>query len=422
MSNKPIKIASLGLSQSNFLNQLYGLLKEENPNFSFHVDRFRDLSNGTIVENTSVFDEYHDFSKEKFSKVALLWTMVRLWCMSVFWKYLFFELANAKSIKDVLISVKNQAIYKHIAENIILPMGFKVVHIHFCTPYNLRYVPYLQNKVAVVCSFWGSDLYRNPGKRNKFYVADALERATAVTIQTPEMGTHLFKKYGTQFKDHIVYAQFAIETKIYNLLDTYKEDLSVLSNFKRSWNIPEDHIVVTVGYNANEAFKHIEVLDLIRTLPKQEKDKITCLLPLTYSKDKNYLRKLSTYLNTVNDVQVVCINEFISHEDLAKLRHITDIQIQVPVSDALSGSVTEVLYAGNVVIAGSWLPYTIFKRSGINYETIDALNELPAKLQITIQQLSDLKTKNRDNYKYIKASFFPEYTMKAWHQLYASVI
>lgn len=54
--------------------------------------------------------------------------------------------------------------------------------------------------------------------------------------------------------------------------------------------------------------------------------------------------------------------------------------IHVRIRDALSGMMTEVLYTGNTLIAGGWLPFVILRRNQIYFEEFEKFENLPSKL------------------------------------------
>jgi|GEM_PF-1334994 len=417
-SERPIKILSLGLGQSNFLNQLYGSMKRQRENLSFNIDRFRDISEGVISQEASVFDNYYDFADHQPKGLDLYLSFLKVLTKRFFWKYLRYERKKGASLSELVSFIKKQSRYQDIVDHKLLPLNFDIYHFHFCTPYNLRYVPFLPKNVATICSFWGSDLYRNFDKDHIFYVSDALKYATAVTIQTPEMGENALSKYGGGFEKTLYYSKFTISEEIYQIMDAMIGNKTAIEQFKAQWNIPLNATVITIGYNANEAFSHKEIINELQKLAPSEKSKICCVLPLTYSIDGVYLDNLNTFIDAINDLQIVKIQHFLSHKDLALLRLATDIQVQLPSSDALSGSVTEVMYAGNTVIAGSWLPYAEFRRCGLHFLSIDTIDELIPAIKEIMTKPELIKEQNRENAKQVAAHFFPKQTTPNWVSLY----
>lgn len=412
-----IKILSLGFSQSNFLTQLYSEIKLRSNKFTFHVDNFEDLSGGNLSYDQQVFESYHNFNRCQFSKLSQYQVLIGLLCKRIFWVFFWFEIKQGKGANHLLKFVKKEVKTKACVDKIIIPLNFDIYQFHFCVKKRLKLVHYLPKNSKIVCSYWGSDLYRNRDDYNAFYVKKALSKATYVTIQTPEMAIDLFKTQGDFLKKKVIYAQFAVETEIYKLIDLYRTDEKSLLEFRQSLNIPSSNTVLTIGYNATEAFNHIVILEKLNLLDSDVKDRITCVLPLTYSRKESYLDELYEYIDSI-ELNIVCLDTFLPHEDIAKLRLITNIQIQMPISDALSGSVTEVLYAGNVVLAGSWLPYGIYKRNGISIETVASIDDLGIEILQIIENLDKSKSMDTERRLKIENHFFPEATTEAWIDLY----
>src|SRR3989304_10346614 len=67
-------------------------------------------------------------------------------------------------------------------------------------------------------------------------------------------------------------------------------------------------------------------------------------------------------------------------EDIARLRLIANIVLNIQTTDQLSASVQEHLFAGNIVIVGKWLPYDIYDEMGIFFVRAGDLNTLGKKL------------------------------------------
>ncbi|MEO0404813.1 MAG: hypothetical protein AAF193_08080, partial [Bacteroidota bacterium] len=60
----------------------------------------------------------------------------------------------------------------------------------------------------------------------------------------------------------------------------------------------------------------------------------------------------------------------------AKLRRATDIFIHLPQTDAFSNTLLEHLYAENLVILGTWLPYGKHRTFGVRYREVEHPNDL----------------------------------------------
>lgn len=421
MTRKQYKILSLGSGQSNFLLQQYGEMKRVNTFLEFSIDNYRDISTDT-VSNNSFFNAHHQFNKTSLTQKQVIISLFKLLFVKTFWQFLFFELRTKTTLKNLKTTIKQQSTIKHMVDKEIVPLDYHIYHFHFCSIKNLQYLHYLPKTVNTICSFWGSDLYRNNSPRVLFYVRKALEKTKAITIQTPEMGTHLMEKYGFDLRPKITYARFALERTIYDNINAYKNDKTVIEAFKESIGVALDKIVVVIGYSAVAAFNHIEIIQTLISLSTATKNKICIILPLTYQRNDVYLNSLKITIAKSKDLEILTLENYLSNFDIAKLRLSTDIQIQMPVSDALSGSVTEVLYAGNSLIAGDWLPYTYFKEVGLHFDTVSNYKELLVLLENMVNNMSTQKLKNAKNPTIVRNNFFPEQTVTAWLELYQNLL
>jgi hypothetical protein len=104
---------------------------------------------------------------------------------------------------------------------------------------------------------------------------------------------------------------------------------------------------------------------------------------------------------------------FYNKKELALSRLATDIFIHVHISDALSGSVLEMLYANTQVITGSWLNYKTFKNANLDYlelQTIDELIELFTNPVIAKSTASNVNK--------VKENFNNAAIIARWHQTF----
>src|SRR5690606_2817079 len=102
----------------------------------------------------------------------------------------------------------------------------------------------------------------------------------------------------------------------------------------------------------------------------------------------------------------------------AIFRKASDLYIHVPISDALSGTLTEFLYAGTSLIAGAWLPYKILSEHKIAFSSINAFEELPDRLT---QMLESTPPRNGENAAKLRRFLLPDSTNPAWEALFNQV-
>ena len=81
---------------------------------------------------------------------------------------------------------------------------------------------------------------------------------------------------------------------------------------------------------------------------------------MTYGLTAEYLNQIIDHLKKTG-LSYIILSDFLTKKEVAKLRLITDIAINISISDAYSASVQEQIYAENIVITGNWLPYDYLK-------------------------------------------------------------
>ena len=96
--------------------------------------------------------------------------------------------------------------------------------------------------------------------------------------------------------------------------------------------------------------------------------------------------------------------------------------IQMPITDALSGTMTEVLYAGKSVVAGSWLPYNILKKHDIHFYELKDFENLPEFLESFLTNFESYKLRNKSNAHAIRQFLFPERTTRDWINLFNRIL
>ncbi|MDB9874300.1 hypothetical protein OAC97_03485 [Flavobacteriaceae bacterium] len=420
MSINKYKILSLGSGQSNFLSRLYTDLKRHITNLSFTIDDYNDLSKTADSFSKSIFEKKLDLQGVNVKKTELIIYILKIFFNKSFLTIFFFEIKNKISLVHSLKIVKRNAIYLAVAEQFVRNQNYNLYHFHFCVPYNLRFIHYLPKNSKIICSFWGSDLYRRNSKEDLFYVKLALLKISAITVHTTEMKRDLLKKYNINIESKIHLARKPPNTKVFGYILTNTEH--DIRNLKVKLAIPLENKIITVGYNAFEENNHLEILKHLYKIPKSIRSKITIILPLAYGRKEEYLQKLKEETHTYVNMHIVFYDDFLNSQDLSLLRMISNIQIQMPISDALSHSITEVLFTGNDVIAGSWLPYQFYNRIGVKLYFIEDFSDLPKKVIELIKKNKKTKSQITSIQKVITENFYPQTTIKPWVSLYKKLL
>ena len=129
-----------------------------------------------------------------------------------------------------------------------------------------------------------------------------------------------------------------------------------------------------------------------------------------------YKAKLTQLLEQ-SGMSFVLLETFFSKEELAISRLATNVFIHMPICDALSGTMLELMYASSIVITGSWLPYKTFRKAQINYYEIDDFSEIQFKLDSLIENFQSEKERAKNNKGLIQEYFFTDTLIENWAQI-----
>lgn len=409
------KILVLGLGQNNFLSFLYGSLKSFDTKFSitapFYVEINKESTNDTwMYENATI------------RKRISIWTMFRAFFSCLFSRHfyvtcffiLFIEGKFRKVFHFVIKQMQAQAFF---IQNKNFD-GFDTFHFHFMQYSYLRELFLVPKNKKIVCSFWGSDLLRTNDILNFYFVKKALHKATSITCQSIELREIILSKFGRDLYDKIQVVMFPIEEKIYKQMDLNYGNIEKIAVFKEKFSYAPDKINILIGHSGSTYNNHLNIITALKDC--NNKDKFHLIINLNYaiskSTKKKYIKELNKVLLTIGCSYVI-LEKFFVQEELAVSRLASDIFIHTPVSDALSSTMLELVYASNVVITGSWLPYKTFKKAKLNYHEIDNFVELTQKIDSVIKNFKAEKELAKKNRLAIQEYFFNDSTIKKWAQI-----
>lgn len=409
------KILALGLGQNNFLSYLYAVLKLKYPDYTVAAPLIKDL-NEEKKDESWMYDNQQVRLKPYFFHYVLA-------SGSIFFNrylYIFFHyilLVEKKPFKALHFAVSFFKEYAFLIANKDFKT-FDVLHFHFMQYSYLRSLFLLPKEAKVICSFWGSDLLRTADSFNHFVVYRALHRASLITCQTPEMKEIILAKFGRDLEPKIRICLFPLDRITYEYIDQYRNDENEIKRFKENFGFHSTKKNVLIGHNGNPANQQIKTLQCLAAFAQYEEYHF--VINLNYGCPPNELVAFKQELIQQLDCLKASyfINEiYYSKKELALSRLATDIFIHVPISDALSGSVLEMLYADTTVITGSWLNYKTFKKAGLQYLEAETLDDIPNLFRNP--DLINSKTKNQhDNRSPINTHFSNDKIIVNWHEAY----
>jgi hypothetical protein len=409
------KILVLGLGQNNFLSFLYASLKKFDTDFSitapFYVEINKESNNDiwmydnkNIVTKISIISMLQSFFCCLFSRHFYATYFFILFVEGKFPKALHFAFKQMQA-KTFFIQNKN---FKE----------FDTFHFHFMQYSYLRELFLVPKNKKIVCSFWGSDLLRSTDILNFYFVKKALHKATTITCQSIELREIILSKFGRNLYDKIQISMFPIEEKIYAQMDLNEKNEKKLTLFKEKFGYASDKINVLIGHSGSIFNNHLKIITALQNCI--HRDKLHLIVNLNYAISetgkKKYRKELNQALLTIGCSYVI-LEKFFVNDELAVSRLASDIFIHAPVSDALSSTLLELLYASNVVITGSWLPYKTFRKAKLKYHEINDFSELKIKLDFLIENLRSEKESAKENKSLIQDYFFNDDIIKKWSHI-----
>jgi len=288
---------------------------------------------------------------------------------------------------------------------------YDVVNIHYNRWFYKVIMHYFKStKTKLVISTYGSDFYRASSKirnrlRSIYKVADAV---TFTNIATKEE----FVKYYNAFEGKSHICRFGLKTL--DFIDKNRE-LSK-EKMQRRLGYDSSKIIVTCGYNATSAQQHFKIIESLEKLDEAFLNRCQFIFPLTYG-DASYGEKVIQRVEGSKRNSKV-LKDFLYQDDNAFVKLASDVMINILKTDSFSGSMQEFLYAGNVVITGSWLPYKTFDESGIVYEKVDSSEEIALKLKYVIDNLDVLKARTTPNASIIAKLSSWSQNIDSWIKVY----
>ncbi len=416
---KKNKVLVLGLGQNNFLYYLYSAIKKNYSNYIITVPEYRELSDNVIFDS-SLYD--NEGLKKNISLFSYIKAFFSLFSYSHIYHtltfILFIELKFPKAIHFFYCSLKEKAFF-------IQNSNFKdydVFHFHYIQYSYLRSIFFIPKGKKIICSFWGSDLLRTGDSFNHFFVKKALNRASRITCQTIELREIILSKYGREYSNKMDYIPFPLENLTFNEIDNLRNQQKSIDLFKENNYSTADKINVIIGHNANPSNNQI---DIIKAICQDKKlcEQLHLVISLGYEASRIKKEELKIELSKIlssSNMSYTFIEKFMTGQELALYRLSPDFMIHMPISDALSGTMTEALYAGTLVITGSWLPYNILRKNGIYFFEIEQFDQLPSILNHIISNINTEKEKCLKNKEIIQNVLLNDNLIKQWSDILSS--
>ena len=239
-------------------------------------------------------------------------------------------------------------------------------------------------------TLWGSDFYRaseNDLLKKKKY----LEFAKIIQIETEQIKQDFLKVY-PDIEKNIRICNYGVD-----LFQYIEEQRLHRGDYLKIDS--DDKITVTCGYNLGRVQQHLIIIDALNKLQQTLKNSIHVIIPMTYGLvEEDYKAEIETALKQ-SGISYSFLTKKLNEKELADMRLLSNVVINIQISDALASSLVEHLFAESILIAGDWLPYSIFDEYGIYYEkaSIENLSECVEQVLLNFNEKKLLAKKNIQN-------------------------
>ena len=279
-------------------------------------------------------------------------------------------------LRFLLIKRKQKSFFKYFAKN----RKYDIINIHFPNRYMscvFKYLRTMSNNVVI--SPWGSDLLRRDATSLK-RLKVLYEKADFITMPADSVGPI----------GKILLQDFKIDSK--KMIGSFWGSDIVDYAIKYGDTISQDdakerfglsgRYVITCGYNRQEAQRHKAIIAAIDQHRNQLPENLSLLFPMNYG-NLSYDKYIRDYIDEVieeckkRNLHAVFVTDFLSVEDLYKMRKATDIFVHVQTTDAGSRSVYEYILCNKKIVHGSWVSYKKLESfKPLFYFPVDTLDHL----------------------------------------------
>lgn len=294
-------------------------------------------------------------------------------------------------------------------KTIIKSGPFDVINMQFVRFTDLADVILLKYlmKSKLILSYWGSDLFR-VNRKELTAQGKYVRHADFITFDNIDLEIEFKKIYRKKIPSKVV----LFGLPVLDIIDKTSRKMAD-EDIRRQWGIAKDKIVIAIGYNGIPQQQHKKVLSAISKLDKQYKEKVVLLLQMSYGGSREYRKSV---INAVKKTgyEYIVIQHFLSNDEVAELRIITDIFINAQTTDAFSGSVCEYLFANTILINAKWLRYKEFEKYNFQYLEFQSFNEIPLLISQVMEKEIDV-SKNKELVWKLRSW---EYCAPRWKEIY----
>lgn len=250
---------------------------------------------------------------------------------------------------------------------------FDFIHIQSVTLDRLLRVQLVKKKKSTkfFVSFWGSDLL-SVSDKTLFLEKIFLKKYNCISLTSAFMRDKYIEKF-YDMKNNYEIAYFG--ASLLPIIDKWTNNSQVLLE---KYKLAKEKIIISIGYNGCCEQQHDKVIEVLKTL--KNKSNYFLVIQNSYANlNKVYTNKIKFVLES-SGFEYKIISNFLSMDELAKLRVITDVFINAQTTDAFCNSIKEYMYSKTQIINASWLHYPEIDTLKLNINEFSDFSEIPALL------------------------------------------
>lgn len=265
---------------------------------------------------------------------------------------------------------------------------FDICHLHYLG-YSTVTIGLLVKDICkkLISNYWGSDWLRS-NDTQKQYQKYLLKLSDYIVADSMQICNQVNNYYNMQFKEKIKYIRF--KTPVISKIQSGEITTNIKKQFIDKHHIPSDKIIVTCGYNASETHRHKDIIKAIKNLSKENINKLFVIIPMTYGNHQEYIEDIKQILKE-SIIDGIVLENYMDFREVALLRLVTDIFINVEPTDAYSSTMIEYAYCNKITIIGSWLDYSELEKRGVYLKKIDEIEELTRVLKEALNKIEDIQ-------------------------------
>ena len=293
---------------------------------------------------------------------------------------------------------------------------YDILHLHYVNHYLCPAIFFLSKRFKhIVLSYWGSDLLRSNFMKRSMTLP-LIIKANAISLLTKEMYDR-FSTISFLYRKNLKKCSIVDFGNLF--FDSIKENQErglTPSRAKKLMGLDPDKLCIAIGYNCRREMQQIEALEGIFHGNFKYVENVQFVIPAV-GIDNSIKERIESLLNA-NKADYYFQQNFLSESQLPIFRLACDVFIHPQTTDSLSCAMMEHLYAGGVVINGSWLKYNVLDNNMIYYYQFDEFADLPNLLNSIIESIDKIKEQSAENRQKIDSFASWSYWRNKWALLY----